>query len=115
MFCNSGVYRVIKYYRLNDANEVEECDMFKAEEFLCSDKKIVKQEQIGDNFISTVMLTIDHDFLRTGYPILFETMIFPDDSGHESYCARYRTYQEALDGHNAVVQKLQKGLPLNAD
>ncbi len=107
---------MIKHYRLNNNNDVEECDMFQAEEFLCSSRKIVKQEYVGEKWVSTVMLSIDHNFgFRDTRPILFETMVFPNikESGCEDYCARYRTYQEALDGHNAVVAKLKQGLPLD--
>lgn len=115
MFFPSGDFRLIKYYRLNDNNEIEECTPSQAEEFIHSERKIVRQEYVGEKFVSTVMLTIDHNFLRYGDPILFETMIFGNNSGLESYCARYRTYQEALRGHNEVVEKLKQGLPLNGN
>lgn len=107
---------MIKYYRLNDTNEVEECDMFQAEEFLCSERKIVKQEDVGEKWVSTVVLSIDHNFLKDNDPIIFETMVFSIDApGLDEYCARYRTYQEALNGHNAVVEKLKQGIPLDGN
>ena len=105
---------MIKYYRLNDNNEVEECDMFQAEEFLRSPRKIIKQENVDNHWVSTVMLSIDHNFVNDNGsdPILFETMT-KTDGEWDGYEARYRTYQEALAGHNTIVSKLKKGLPLN--
>jgi hypothetical protein len=38
--------------------------------------RIVKQEDVGELWVSTVFLALDHDFLRDGPPLLFETMVF---------------------------------------
>ena len=38
-------------------------------------RRIVKQEWVGDCWVSTVFLGIDHNFRRTGPPILWETMV----------------------------------------
>lgn len=54
--------------------------------------------------ISTVFLVIDHGF-GEGPPVLFETMIFggPLDQTTMRYC----TWEEAEEGHNLCVQKVQ--------
>ncbi len=107
---------MIKYYRLNNNKEVEECDMFQVKEFICSPNKIIKQEEVGQKWVSTVFLSYDHNwgFMKEKRPVLFETMVFSTEAlGLEEYCERYCTYQEALDGHSAVVEKLKQGLPLN--
>lgn len=64
----------------------------------------VEKTRIGDVYVSTVFLGIDHSFTDDGPPILFETMIFggPNDQWQE----RYFTWDEALAGHNRVVALL---------
>jgi hypothetical protein len=42
--------------------------------------RIVKQEYVGELWVSTVFLALDHDFLRDGPPLLFETMVFRDST-----------------------------------
>jgi hypothetical protein len=41
----------------------------------CHAERVVKQEDVGDLWISTVFMGLDHNFLD-GPPMLFETMIF---------------------------------------
>jgi len=65
--------------------------------------------RVGEDFIyglriSTVFLALDHNF-HGGYPILFETMVFADDGGgSDIYVDRYRTWDEAELGHEAVCK-----------
>ena len=66
-------------------------------------RRIVQQDQIGEFFISTVFLGIDHSFGFGGPPILFETMIFPKDSNEETYQERYTTWDDALKRHRELV------------
>lgn len=54
-------------------------------------------------FISTVFLGLDHGF--GGDPILFETMIFPEQTEW-----RYRTLDEAEEGHLAAVRTVLRGV-----
>ncbi len=106
---------MIKYYRLNDNNEVEECTINEWINFNTSGKKIIKQDDLGDKLVSTVMLGIDHRYSFHGdsLPLLFETMVFPNANMIERYCERYCTYQEALAGHNEIVEKLKAGISLH--
>jgi hypothetical protein len=53
--------------------------------------------------ISTVFLGIDHNHLRQGPPILFETMIF--GGPYDQYMDRYCTWAEAEAGHARAVYK----------
>lgn len=71
--------------------------------------KIVKKETIGNYLVSTVFLTLDHQF-GEGPPLLFETMVFPNGSWDEEYMERYSTYQEALEGHKVAVEYVYKEL-----
>lgn len=79
-----------------------------AETFGCSDR-IVRQTQIGEIFISTVFLGVDHNhFVERDEPILFETMIFVGDrhdGGHwDGYQTRCGTWAEQLDMHEAALK-----------
>jgi hypothetical protein len=63
----------------------------------------VAKTNIGDVFVSTVFLGLDHNWGR-GPPILFETMVFkgPLDGEQE----RYVTWEEAEAGHAAMVKRV---------
>lgn len=68
--------------------------------------RIVKQEQIGDYWVSTVFLGLDHNWNMGGPPVLFETMVFIEGSAdaHERYC----TWDEAMAGHEAICERLRE-------
>lgn len=51
--------------------------------------------------VSTVFLSLDHNYHKDGDPILFETMIF--GGKHDQYCNRYSTWAEAEAGHDKIV------------
>lgn len=67
--------------------------------------RIVKQEHVGDVYISTVFLGLDHRFDEDGPPILFETMIF--GGKHDQYQERYCTWDEADIGHRDAVRMVK--------
>lgn len=68
--------------------------------------RIVKQEDVGPYFVSTVFLGLDHNW-GDGPPHLFETMVF---KGSESDldCRRCSTWKEAEKQHEAMVRKWSK-------
>lgn len=77
------------------------------------DYKVIKQEKIGKYFISTVWLGVPHG-MGCHY---FETMVFlpPDEAenpreslGVTLDCYRYCTQEEAVDGHQQVVNEWKK-------
>lgn len=72
--------------------------------------KRVAQVQIGDYWVSTVWLGLDHSF-GDGPPLIFETMVFDRSDNDESdvWCERYSTESEALEGHDSVVKRLVEG------
>jgi|ERR1700679_500410 len=45
--------------------------------------KIIKQENVGKYFVSTVWLGIDMNYRKDGPPLIFETMIFMNDENDE--------------------------------
>jgi hypothetical protein len=54
-------------------------------------------------FISTVFLGLDHNFLRSGDPILWESMVFY--KGKEQLQFRYDSYQSARFHHFMILSK----------
>lgn len=71
------------------------------------DNRIVKQEYVtyenNDYYVSTVDLGMNHQW-GEGEPLYYETMIFSKDSYCELYCDRYTTREEALKGHNTIIE-----------
>jgi hypothetical protein len=56
--------------------------------------------------VSTVWLGLDHRY-GTGPPLIFETMVFTDaDAPTDEICERYSTFEDAFDGHMAIVQQI---------
>lgn len=65
------------------------------------DTRIIKQEKLWTGkFVSTVFLGLNHRF-DEGEPLIFETMVFPDEADIE----RYSTYEQAITGHDEMVRK----------
>lgn len=57
--------------------------------------------------ISTVFLGIDHNHEEDGDPILFETTAFDDDGTDADMMVRYATFDKAIQGHKAMVEKVR--------
>jgi hypothetical protein len=74
----------------------------------------VGSDHVGDAWVSTVWLGLDHSMGLPGCPpLIFETMVFPTNSPDtESYCRRYSTKEQARAGHEAVVAALRSGSEL---
>lgn len=73
---------------------------------------IVKQERIDQYFVSTVWLGINHAY-GDSPPLIFETMIFVDDSKetlNDVYMERYTTEAEAIAGHATAVEWAKREL-----
>ena len=67
--------------------------------------RIVEKADLADCEVSTVFLGIDHSFKSTK-KLWFETMIFGGPRDGEQY--RYETYAEAIEGHNKILEELNK-------
>ena len=63
--------------------------------------KRVASDELGDIFVSTVWLGLNHNFDPDGEPLIFETMIFGGTHDEDQW--RYSTEAEALEGHAAAV------------
>lgn len=85
-------------------------------------ERIVKQERIQDLWISTVFLGLDHNYSMEGPPVLFESLVFWEyekpvtqiilgrmvefnSEALDDTMRRYRTWDEALAGHKALVRE----------
>lgn len=90
------------WYILNEKNEpikssIEEYVLWEREN---PKKKFVKQEYVGEVWVSTVFLGLDHRW-DSDVPILWETMIF--NGKHDQYQDRYSSLEEAIKGHEIAV------------
>ncbi len=69
-----------------------------------SKERIVAQDEIGQVFVSTVFLGVDHGWGSDSEGLLFETMVFGDD---DCRTTRYRTWNEAESGHKRIVEEIE--------
>ena len=77
----------------------------------------VAQHWIRGWMVSTVWLGLNHNFLGSGPPLIFETMVFPpgDEAGEhgtmsEEYCDRYPTEEAAQAGHDRALSWVREKL-----
>ncbi len=69
--------------------------------------KRVALTEINQLRVSTVFLGVDSQFTE-GQPVLFETMVFKGEQLDWEYDgARYRTWEEAKAGHEAIVELIK--------
>ena len=87
------------------------CDFFDVEAWKIENRLVAKTFLNGSK-VSTVFLGIEHGFDKE-CPILFETMVFGGtlDGEQDRYC----TYDEAVSGHKAMVQRVKDGLTEGGD
>ncbi len=70
--------------------------------FVNKEYKIVKQQDIHGNKVSTVWLGTDHSFGAGDEILIFETMVFGDGMW-DDYTRRWSTEEDALFGHSVVA------------
>jgi hypothetical protein len=91
-------------YTLIGQTPVPEPDLLTwAESFEHCDRRVARTRVLDVCEVSTVFLGVDHNWLREGPPVLFETMIFWDDEkgGEECRCC---TWAEAEAMHAEMVR-----------
>ena len=99
-----------RWYKLNPDKSIspvspDGSDMTRGEE------KRVAKTTVGKKVVSTVFLGLDHNWTPGNEPLVFETMVFPEEGDYgEELCERYHTYQEARSGHAKIVKELRKEL-----
>jgi hypothetical protein len=103
-----------EHYTLIGQTAVEEPDLLTWARSFEEDDRIVKQEDVGNVWVSTVFLGIDHSF-NGGPPLLFETMAFYGRGGHDLLQYRCSTWAEAEAQHEGAVQEAgEPGFQLRA-
>jgi hypothetical protein len=70
------------------------------------DRRVAKTK-VCSVTVSTVFIGIDFGHFSSDDPRLFETMIF-GDSDLEGWINQYRTYEEAIAGHEAAVKLVKR-------
>lgn len=60
-------------------------------------------------WVSTVWTAINYDFGRTGKPLMFETMVFPDSTRpwYDQYQLRWESEERAKAGHAVMVEAVR--------
>lgn len=65
--------------------------------------RIIRRTKIGNVEVSTVFLGVNQAFGNSP-SLWFETMIFSDDE-YDQECWRYSTINQAIEGHNKILQE----------
>lgn len=96
-----------RWYILDENNKAITTTLLKWGEFMETEKKIVKQEDVGQFWVSTVFLGLDHGAIwhrdKNDYqPLLFETMVVYPDGDQKFF--RTPTYEAALKNHIRLVK-----------
>ena len=104
-----------EHWILDDKGRPRQVDLFTwARWFGSPAKRIVCQETIGQNSISTIFLGIDHSFTEEGPPVLWETMTFGAKLDQaQMRCAGSKEQAEAM--HEAMVRRVCKATGLRYD
>ena len=89
-----------RYYD-RDGNQI---DLEEWSRIYTPENQRVAATNIGESYISTVWLGINHQWEPTGPPLFFETMIF--DGPLDGECWRYSTLDQAQQGHEAACLKV---------
>jgi hypothetical protein len=100
----------LRLYVLDGKLPVVEPDLAEWSRWFATADRTVKQEWVGNVHISTVFLGLDHNFGRNGdrTPVLFETMLFTNRARLNLTLWRYRTWEEAEQGHQAIVERVKQ-------
>jgi hypothetical protein len=101
---------ILGLYILVGQTPVPEPDPLKWAEWFETAERQVARDEIGAGLVSTVFLGLDHDHMRNGPPILFETMVFAD-GGEIEYMERCSTWLEAEAMHKRAVAEWKKRQP----
>ena len=97
-----------KYWILDEDNiPVSTSSIIEWGEFMQSEKKIIQQNKVDEYVLSTVFLGVDHRWIGSPDPVLFETMLF-DGKGDPVFTNRYFTYDQARAFHNEYLALLIK-------
>lgn len=106
----------IDHWILDDKGRPVRVDLMTWAKWFGTAERIVAQETIAQNWISTIFLGIDHNFGDGGPPILWETMSFGAKlHQHQRRCAGSKEQAEAM--HEEMVKAVceASGIPYDPD
>lgn len=96
-------------YKLDKDKNVVPCpELYEWADWYENADRVVKQQHIGENWVSTVFLSLDHGYGEEP-PQVFETMVKHKKDGWHDYQERYATWEEALKGHTRAVEWVNNG------
>jgi len=94
-----------EHWILDDQARPVQVDLLTWAKWFGTHKRVVCQETIAQNRVSTIFLGIDHSFLEIGPPILWETMTFGAKlDGDQERCAGSKEQAEAM--HEQMVKRV---------
>jgi hypothetical protein len=105
---------MIKYYKLDGKMVVQAADLLEWAAWIETADRRVALDEIDGIKISTIFLTLDHNFSVAGLqgradPLLFETTVFMPD-GEIGDMNRYFTWGEAEEGHKKIAELIKAQL-----
>jgi hypothetical protein len=109
------VERLFTFYMLDQNNNVVPATMMEYATWMQeTDRTIAFKEEDGV-IVSTVFLGVDMGIMH-GFdsdPVVFETMVFCDPRSplwkkYDRISVRYRSYENAIKGHNSVLETLRR-------
>lgn len=101
-------HNVMGQYILIGQTPVPEPDLLKWAQWMKDNDRRVDRTQVGPYDVSTVFLGVDHNWMRKGPPILFETLVFSADKSIDMEMDRCSTWIEAEEMHARMVKLMQE-------
>lgn len=105
----------MKHYILDkDGETLIEAGPLRYVDFMASKDRFTKTTLLGGDGnnphvkVSTVFLGLDHNWIASSYPIVWETMIFGGPESIDERQWRYTSKAEALEGHEFAIQLVLK-------
>lgn len=95
-------------YILDGHKPVLEKDILKWSDWFKTADRSMSRTVVDESCICTSFLGIDHNWDGDGPPLLFETMVFGGSLDEE--IERYSTWEEAVKGHQVMVDRVIKEL-----
>ena len=121
----------VEHYILEDDGSIKTASLMEWADWMENnrEKRMIARDTVGDFYVSTVFLGLDHNFAETGTPVLFETMTFESaetvrhilgkerkfhkEAGEAGLrteipeWGRWHTQEEALEEHKKIVEAVR--------
>ena len=102
----------LKHWILDDKGRPVAVNLLTWAKWFGTAERIIAQETIGQNWISTIFLGIDHNWDFRGPPILWETMTFGAKLNNDCLrCAGTKEQAEAMHEEMVIAVCAASGVP----